>query len=72
MRKTQMVVDPFNSLVAAFAQLCLLTPRSGWDARWYPRNHRKFLGTNLDLHRHANRSLPSYRTPRHRGAFKSP
>ncbi len=63
---------PFNSLLALFAQLCLLIPGSCADARLYPRNHSKNLGTRLDLHPHADRSLPSYRAPRHRGAFKSP
>jgi hypothetical protein len=35
LRKTQMLVDPFNSLLAVFAQLCLLIPGSCADARLY-------------------------------------
>jgi len=53
-----MLVD-LNSLLAVFSQLCLLFPRSCVDAGWYPRNHSQNLGTGLDLHPHADRSLPS-------------
>ena len=72
MRKTQMLVRPFNSLLALFAQLYLLTPGSCMDARWYSRNLSKNLGTGLDLHAQADRSLPTYCAVYHRSAFKSP
>ena len=66
------VVRLFNSLLSLFAQLCPLTPGSCIDTRWYSRNPSKNLGTRLDLHAHADRSLPSYFAMYHRNAFKSP
>ena len=71
MRKTQMLVDPFNSLLAVFAQLCLLIPRSRCQAPLHRRHHRKSTSVDLNLLPYAELSLTKRDTPRSTAILQS-
>jgi len=71
MRKTQMLLNPFNSLRPLFARVCLPTPRSGCEASLNRRHHRKSASTDLNVLPYAELSLTKPHTPRSTATLQS-
>jgi len=72
MRKTQLLLNPFNSLRPLFARVCLPTPRSDCEASLNRRHHRNSTSIDLNLLPYAELSLTKPPTPRSTAALQSP
>jgi hypothetical protein len=71
LRKTQMLVDPFNSLLAVFAELCLLIPKNRCQTPLHRHHHRKSTSVDLNLLPYAELSLTKRHTPRSTAILQS-
>ena len=72
MRKTQMLLSPFNSQPAVFARVCLLAPKSGSKTPLHRSHHRKSTNVELNLLPLLDLSLTHHHPRRRSATLKSP